>query len=180
MEPMVVVSGLDSALDIAAMTARGVKQAWLETRKAEYEIEVPGLTLTRFHLGPIPRSVFANYVRRGADQFERNERAFACGVARVDGVVGAAASITPTGKIDSAGFGKVDMWTPKEMELFSEGYVQDIGALAWYRSFLAHLTEPLFPVPLFLAQAIALRLSRSVVATPTTPTTTDTDESSVQ
>lgn len=180
MEEMVIVSGVDSALDVAAMKANGTLQEWLETRNPKIELEVPGQTLTRFYLKPIPRSVFSSYVRRGSDPQDRYERAFACSVARIEHYPGAVGSLVPAGKVDAAGGAKVDMWTPADLERVADSFVQDIGTVAWWRSFLAHVTEPLFPVPSFLAQVIGYRLSRSAAESPTTPTTSSTEDSSVQ
>jgi hypothetical protein len=178
MKNNVVVSVYDTALDVHAMTSERTIQEWMQSRDPSLEKEVAGKKLTRFHLTPIPRSVISKYVRGAADDAERNERAFAAGVAKIENLSAALPSLEPRGKVDAAA-GKVPLWTPTQLEQISEAYVQDIGWLCWWRSFLAHETEPLCPVQPSSLSTIAHRISRAAAAHQKAQTMTDTDESSV-
>lgn len=172
-----IVSVYDSALDVALMTSERTIHEWMQTRDPALEREVPGKTLTRFHLQPIPRSVLARYVRGAGDDAERNERAFAAGVARITNLTPEQASLEPRGKVDAAA-GKVPLWTATQLEAVPEAYVQDVGWVCWYLSFLPPGTGQACPVQPSSLSTIAHRISRAAAETQRAQTTTDTEESS--
>lgn len=162
-----VASIADSAMDVHAMGA-GVTE-YLRTRDPELVREVPGRKLTWFYLRPIPRSVFSRFVQTGATEDERFERAFKVAVVRVDGLSAELPSKVPTGSVESA-TGKIECWKDEELELISPAYVDEIGALAWWRSFLAHEKQVTYPQRRTSLAILATRALQSAAALQTAAT----------
>lgn len=169
-DTIVVVSVLDSALDVHAM---GVTIGdYLRTRDYGLVREKAGERLTKFTLRRIPTSVFQRHIMRAASDSERRLRAFECGVTSIDGFRWTeGGSLEPregTGRMRTAS-GEIATWTEAELELLPPCYVEEIGAIAEVRSFLVRgsaVTYPLLPMSL---DALAARVAVERPAVPIQP-----------
>lgn len=152
-----VVCISDTAIDIDSMDTH----RYVRTREEQLVVVNPGQRATWFVLRSIPRSVFTRFVAAAPTESERHERAFSVGVERIEWLDEKNPTLSPSGEIQAA-VGTIPRWTDRDLEGVSPAYVDEVGGVAWWRSFLAHEAAPKFPVrPLFVS-VLAARASRLV------------------
>ena len=152
MEAIEVCSWFDSALDRKAMMASsptGDMSEWAALRDMDSVRVLPGKTATKFTIRPLSRSEM-RWVKQGADEPEKRERAFSLAVTRVldladrDGKV--IADFRPTGNITLRA-GQVPAMSDEDLDRIPDCYLEDIGGVAFVLSFFPPGTALRFPLP---------------------------------
>lgn len=146
MEAKEVCSWFDSALDREAMAT---DTDWIRTRLASAAVAAEGKTLTRFTVRPLTRSEM-KWVKQGADEAEKQERAFRVAVVKITDIVfrdGSKANLfQPSGDI-VIGTGRIRAVSESEMDRMPDAYIEDIGMVAFTMGFLPPGSELRFPLP---------------------------------
>jgi len=154
------VSIVDSALDIDAM---GVKEylAYASSRDVSKLKFHPTAKPTRFELKRIPTSLFQRYVLEGRSEGEQHRRAFMCGVERVRDIVCAdgetRAMMDPRHSAQTPG-GPFSVWDEDQLELISPVYIEEMGAVAFHRSYLDPKARVYYPLPLSCQRVLERQL----------------------
>lgn len=147
-QPIPVVSIADTALDVVGMGADA--ERWKDTRDATLVKLLPGVTPTIFHVGRIDANSFG-HVQDGGSDYERKRRAFAYGVRRIDNFVDASgqvhASFMPRSRMMTPQ-GALEMFSDEQMADVSPLYIEDIGGVSWWRSFLGARNGVTYPLSL--------------------------------
>lgn len=181
-KPYRVASIADSAMDCLEMGSKAPTYA--RTRDTALVKEVPGRQLMWFTCRRLTEDEM-EWVDLAASENARYKRAFQLGVSLVEN-----ARLTDGrtigrytqsgGKQYLSGGGVVDpCWGEDELELISRALKVDIGAVVYWRSFLAHESEPYCQVPQLsqdAAMALANRLAderEKVIADPSSGTPSD-------
>lgn len=165
-----VVSIADEALDTKAMDrviGKG-EDCWTEymrERDPQWVRCKPGERLTRFYLRPIPTSLFNRYVQTAGSESEKFLRAFQCGVSEIRDApehMQGGGTLRPTREMSTA-TGPVLTWGDDEVDSFPPVWAEEIGSIAWARSFLGRTTGRVFQPPPSLVHVLVVRKSRDVV-----------------
>lgn len=145
-----VISVTDPAIDVGAMTEDEMGR-YAATRDISLLKFKPGRKPTRYFIRPIPRSVI-RYIREAASKGIRYGRAFCAAVVRVENYYpeGSSKPLDSWAPSDP----KAPMMTDEESDLFVPADVEDVGAVAWQRSFLGHMSERRYVLPLLLLEQL--------------------------
>jgi len=158
-----VASVLDPALDLLAMGEN--LRDYIQKRDESLIKTKPGQSPTWFHLRRIPTSVFMRYVSEATSDADRRRRAFQASVKEVTNLTTpegeTAFKWTPSGTIDSKG-GPMPFVSDADLEAFFPSQVDEIGAIAEARSFLAQTSAPSYALPAMCLTALGQLLSRAV------------------
>lgn len=188
-----VVSIADSALDVAKMnethaSGKPVIMRYLETRDPSLPVALADRKLTWFHLRRLRVSEY-NHVIDASNVHDQRMRAFAIGVTKIDNFVPIGESgprtWTPDGE-QRSGVRTMRYFTDEQMDLVSPAFVDEVGEVVRYRSFLAHEPEVFYPpqqssLQLWTARCVqaaaslvsASRPTSSEKPSPETPSTTN-------
>lgn len=165
-----VIRMVDPAVDVQNADTNSDWNRYVLTRDPALfpKILKSGEKPTVFHIRKAVRSG-VRYIRAGADEAEKYERAFAVCVTRVDGLrVGDRRT-----DIDVPDTGGASPMADAILERFAESDIQEIGSVALGMSFLAHDLPAYYPPP-----AISWHALRALTSRPAAPTSDDTTSSS--
>lgn len=168
-----VVSIADEALDTDAMDraiGKGVDgwQDYIRSRDISLVRAKPGQRLTEFVIRQIPNSVFGRYVQDGASEQERYRRAFQCGVAEIRNApkwLDGGGTVRPSFDMPTATT-PLKCWSDEalEQEEFPWVWLEEVGSIAWARSFLRRTSGVSFVPPPSLVHVLVEIKSRAVAA----------------
>ena len=145
-----VICTFDPALDTERMTVEDMN-AYIKTRDRQHVKLRPSAHPTVYVVREIPRAIMFDYVMVAAEESSRAARAFMAGVESVrdlyqdDGV--RLDTFRGTGTMD-AGSRKIETFSARELERFSPAEVMEVGAAAWYHSFLPRRIDDGLRAPL--------------------------------
>lgn len=160
--PFVVVSVLDPAIDTENMT-REEMLAYARDRDIKRLKFKPGKQPTRYYLREIRHSAWEPYVTATEDESVRYRRAFLAALLKVDNLMQRDGSILP--EWQPAGLPRADWLPDAEAERFQPRVREEIGMVAFTRSFLGWGIEPSYLVPDSLVRFWAARTFRPADAT---------------
>lgn len=156
---MTVVCAVDPAIDTEAMTAA---EAWayVRDRKVETLRFKPGMKPTRFVIRHLTRSQRDDVMSTCATDAARNVRAFRYALVEAIDAYDADGGTFRFAPSDTVGGVSLD---ELDAEVFSSAEIQDIGGVAWARSFLGRRITPVYRLPPLLLEHWAGLPCRSVV-----------------
>ena len=143
MEKLITVSVHDKAINNAAMSTKEMRE-FSETRDRGFLKFHDGVQPCEYTLGDIAHRLWTTYVMATDIEAERNLRAFQCSLERVN----------PLRQEDGT---VLDNWEPtrnaigimieESLQRFTHQRIQEIGGVAFVRSFFGHETRPPYPLP---------------------------------
>lgn len=149
-----VASIADTAIDTKAMSEPGesgrmLVTEYLENRDPDLVKAVPGSKVTWFYTRRLRSGEFNTYVRTASTDQEQYQRAFAIGVVKIENFseVGSK-NVIPEYKPDGEGRqgqGSISYFTDDQLDAIAPAFIEEIGAVIWQRSFLAHMPEVSYP-----------------------------------
>lgn len=162
-KPFVVVSVLDPAIDTEQMTTAEMVE-YARDRDIKRLKFKPGRQPTRYHLREIRHSVWETYVTATDDESVRYRRAFLCAVLKVENLLQRDGGILP--EYQHASVPREPALPESEAERYQPRVREEIGMVAFTRSFLGWGTEPVYRVPHTLVPYLEARTYRRAGATP--------------
>lgn len=150
-----VVSVLDRALDREEMNLEEYKR----TRDVSLVRERAGEKAARFYLKPIPTTIFQRLIHSASSDGDKAMFAFMYAVSKVENYVSPegekqANPWTPNGKIQLSS-GTESICSEDDLSHFTPAQIDEIGAIAYERSFLGPANVQAYPLPHTLDRALA-------------------------
>lgn len=148
-DPFPAVSLFDEAIDLAQTDI----QTYRDTRDLSLVRFLPGATPVTYYLRRIPRHLVIGYIQ-AAPEHERPMRAFMVGVERVEGLPAddgrtVRTTWSPSRK-EQLITGPMSFMDAVELEMFEPAVIEELGSLAFQRSFLARKNAATWPLPRLL------------------------------
>ena len=159
--PLRAVSLGDTAIDVVAMGSD--LREYVRDRDYSRIKLVPGKTPTVFHVRRIDANTFS-WVQQGASEYERFRRAFKVGIEQIDDIHtvtrGPIRMFQPSGTETSSTGMHVKTFTDEDMCEIAPIFVEEIGSVCWWRSFLPPGSEASYPPPPSLLAVLQMRFSQ--------------------
>lgn len=148
-EKFKAVCSFDPAIDTKSFTL-SVMIDYLKTRDMGLLRFKPGVQPTVFHIREIPHTLWESYVAAPESDAERYRRAFMVGVEMVENVVqqdGVTVSNWRGSEKHESRGAVMQVMADDDLQLFSPAERQEIGAVAYYHSFLPRRIASCFRQP---------------------------------
>lgn len=158
----------DSAIDVMAMARNHTAKPYMEQREEELLEFIPGKEPTWFYLTPLPTSIFSTWVQAARSEYERYRRSFQFGVSKIerchlmDGRPPIPVHV-PTAQQQSIA-GPVAHWTDKELDELPPIFIEEIGSVAWSRSYCPKALGGVCVPPPSLVYVWTQRVSQAAAA----------------
>lgn len=160
---------MSDGLDVYCMTDPAVDavsmgetlQEYIEGRDASLVKVKLGCKAARFRVKRIPTSIFSAYIQDASTQSKRFERAFQVGVESIRDLVDVEGSFVPLLEPDdtmTTANGVVRVYSTKQLERLPPAFIEEVGAVAYFRGYLPPKSVGAYPAPLSVLSALGQRL----------------------
>lgn len=162
-KPFITVSAADPAIDLGAMT-RAEMVAFSETRdfgivKSKFK---PGAKPVLYTLAPISHRLMTMYVMNTDNEADRNARAFMCSVRSVENMPNEDGTTLTTWQAPT----EHGVMRDDALDRFAPYEIQEIGGVAFARSFFGQRMQPDYRLPPLLASLLGGKTYRPADASP--------------